>query len=190
MTSHQVISWPHPVLWLTRFHRRPGFGNDLSCGIFNGNKLRWEAKRLQIAWLHKSWQQNKTEAASRTPCQHILQLQYCNILHLSLTYCNIHIYNIGIYCIFAKHLVEHDENLLVVLKLFIWYLHRILRKKRIITWESGTPSLTISGAPKYAYLMAIFGIFGRVFGRPKYGQVGYPWKDLAKCSSDALVLGQ
>ena len=157
MTSHQVISWPHPVLWLTRFHRRPGFGNDLSCGIFNGNKLRWG---------------------------------YYNILHLSLTYCNIHIYNIGIYCIFAKHLVEHDENLLVVLKLFIWYLHRILRKKRIITWESGTPSLTISGAPKYAYLMAIFGIFERVFGHAKYGQVEYPWKDLAKCSSDALFLGQ
>ena len=61
---------------------------------------------------------------------------------------------------------------------------------------SGTPHLTLFGAPKYApkyaYLayLAIFGIFGRVFGRPKYGQVGYPWKDLAKCSSDALVLGQ
>ena len=38
--------------------------------------------------------------------------------------------------------------------------------------------------------LAIFGIFGRVFGRPKYGQVGYPWKDLAKCSSDALTLCQ
>ena len=29
-----------------------------------------------------------------------------------------------------------------------------------------------------------------IFGRGQYGQVGYPWKDLAKCSSDALVLGQ
>ena len=46
--------------------------------------------------------------------------------------------------------------------------------------------------PKYAYLayLAIFGIFGRVFGRAKYGQVGCPWKNLAKCSSDTLVLGQ
>ena len=46
--------------------------------------------------------------------------------------------------------------------------------------------------PKYAYLayLAIFGIFGRVIWRAKYGQVGCPWKDLAKCSSDALVLGQ
>ena len=33
-------------------------------------------------------------------------------------------------------------------------------------------------------------IFGRVFGRAKYDQVGYPWKDLAKCSSDALTLYQ
>ena len=40
-----------------------------------------------------------------------------------------------------------------------------------------------------AYL-AIFGIFGCIFGRAQYGQVGCPWKDLAKCSSDALVLGQ
>ena len=36
----------------------------------------------------------------------------------------------------------------------------------------------------------IFGIFWHVFERAKYGQVGCPWKDLAKCSSDALVLGQ
>ena len=35
----------------------------------------------------------------------------------------------------------------------------------------------------------IFSIFG-IFGRAKYGQVGCPLKDLAKCSSDALALGQ
>ena len=34
--------------------------------------------------------------------------------------------------------------------------------------------------------LAIFGIFGRA----KNGQVGCPWTDLAKCGSDALVLGQ
>ena len=34
--------------------------------------------------------------------------------------------------------------------------------------------------------LAIFGIFVRA----KYGQVGCPWKYLAKCSSDTLVLGQ
>ena len=28
-------------------------------------------------------------------------------------------------------------------------------------------------------------IFGSVFERAKYGQVRYPWKDLAKCCSDA-----
>ena len=35
-------------------------------------------------------------------------------------------------------------------------------------------------------------IFGHIciFGRSKYGQVGCLWKDLAKCSSDALFLGQ
>ena len=61
---------------------------------------------------------------------------------------------------------------------------------------SEIPHLTIFGAlkyaPKYAYLayLAIFGIFGCIFGRAQYGQVGCPWKDLAKCSSDALVLGQ
>ena len=33
-------------------------------------------------------------------------------------------------------------------------------------------------------------VFGGIFGRSKYGQVGCPWKDLAKCSSDALFLGQ
>ena len=27
-------------------------------------------------------------------------------------------------------------------------------------------------------------------GRAKYGQIGCPWKDLAKCCLDALVLGQ
>ena len=32
----------------------------------------------------------------------------------------------------------------------------------------------ILGCPKYA----------------KYGQVACPWKDLAKCSSDVLILGQ
>ena len=42
---------------------------------------------------------------------------------------------------------------------------------------------------KNAYL-AIFGILGRVFEHIKYGQVGCPWKDLAKCCSDPLVLGQ
>ena len=36
----------------------------------------------------------------------------------------------------------------------------------------------------------IFGIFGRLFERAKYGQVVRPWKDLAKCSSEVLVLGQ
>ena len=46
--------------------------------------------------------------------------------------------------------------------------------------------------PKLAYLayLAIFGIFACIFGRAQYGQVGCPWKDLAKCSSDALVLRQ
>ena len=39
----------------------------------------------------------------------------------------------------------------------------------------------------YLAYLAIFGIFGRVFERAKYGQVGCPWKDIAKCSSDALV---
>ena len=33
-------------------------------------------------------------------------------------------------------------------------------------------------------------IFGRVFERAKYGQVGYPWKDFSKCSSDTVILGQ
>ena len=42
----------------------------------------------------------------------------------------------------------------------------------------------------YLAYLAIFGIFGCIFGRAQYGQVGCPWKDLAKCSSDALVLGQ
>ena len=65
------------MTWAVQFSKAISWGESL--------------KRLQIAWSHKSWQQNKTEAASRTPCQHILQLQYCNILHLSLTYCNIHI---------------------------------------------------------------------------------------------------
>ena len=31
---------------------------------------------------------------------------------------------------------------------------------------------------------------GRAFECAKYGRVGYPWKDLAKCSSVALILGQ
>ena len=178
MTSHQVISWPHPVLWLTRFHRRPGFGNDLSCGIFNGNKLRWEPKTssncliTQKLATKQNWGRIKNTLSAYitvTILQHIASLSHI-LQHTYLQYWNIlHIW---------KHLVEHDENLLVVLKLFIWYLHRILRKKRIITWESGTPSLTISGAPKYAYLMAIFGIFGRVFGHAKFGQVEYPWKIL------------
>ena len=35
---------------------------------------------------------------------------------------------------------------------------------------------------KYAYMGAYLGA--------KYGQVGCPWKDLTKCSSDGLVLGQ
>ena len=43
--------------------------------------------------------------------------------------------------------------------------------------------------PINAYL-AIFGIFGCIYKRAQYGQVGCPWQDLAKCSSDALVLGQ
>ena len=39
--------------------------------------------------------------------------------------------------------------------------------------------------------ICIFGcIFGRIIGRSRIGQVGCPWKDLAKCSSDALFLGQ
>ena len=61
---------------------------------------------------------------------------------------------------------------------------------------SGTPHLTILVAPKYLPKMhiwpylAILGIFGGVFERVRYGQVGRPWKDLAKYCSDALVLGQ
>ena len=49
-----------------------------------------------------------------------------------------------------------------------------------------------TGKQKGAYLayLAIFGIFGCIFGRVQYGQVGCPWKDLEKCSSDKLVLGQ
>ena len=42
----------------------------------------------------------------------------------------------------------------------------------------------------YLAYLTIFGIFGCIFGRAQYGQVGCPWKDLAKCSSYALVLGQ
>ena len=41
-------------------------------------------------------------------------------------------------------------------------------------------------ALKFPFLAVI----GGVFERAKYGQVGYPWKDLAKCSSGALALGQ
>ena len=37
------------------------------------------------------------------------------------------------------------------------------------------------------YIFGIFGIFGRIFGRAKYGQVGCPWKDLAKCCSTSYA---
>ena len=43
--------------------------------------------------------------------------------------------------------------------------------------------------PQILYLV-YFAIFGHVFERANYGQVGYPWKDVAKCSSYALILGQ
>ena len=53
---------------------------------------------------------------------------------------------------------------------------------------SGIPSLTLFGIPN-TYLVYV-AIGGREIDRTKYGQVGYPWKDLAKCSSYALLLGQ
>ena len=47
------------------------------------------------------------------------------------------------------------------------------------------PHLTIFGMPKYAPHL-----FGLVFERAKYGQLGCPRKDIAKSSSDALILCQ
>ena len=44
----------------------------------------------------------------------------------------------------------------------------------------------IFDAPKYALKDTYLAMFG-IFGRAKYGQVRCPRKDLAKCSSDALV---
>ena len=38
--------------------------------------------------------------------------------------------------------------------------------------------------------LAYLAYLARAFRRAKYRQVGYPWKDLAKCSSDALTLCQ
>ena len=105
MTSHQVISWPHPVLWLTRFHRRPSFGNDLSCGIFNGNKLRWEAKTssncliTQKLATKQNWGRIENTLSAYitvTILQHIASLshilqhtyiQYWNTLHICKTPC-------------------------------------------------------------------------------------------------------
>ena len=50
-------------------------------------------------------------------------------------------------------------------------------------WKFVVPQI-----PFLAFL-AYLAIFGCVFERAKYGQVGYLWKDLAKCSSvRALVL--
>ena len=58
--------------------------------------------------------------------------------------------------------------------------------------QLGNFSTTLGTMPKYVNYGQIcqICIFGCTFGRAKYGQVGCPWKDLAKCSSDALVLGQ
>ena len=46
--------------------------------------------------------------------------------------------------------------------------------------------------PKYPIwrIWPYLAVFGQVFERAKYGQVGCPRKDLAKCSSDALTLDQ
>ena len=40
--------------------------------------------------------------------------------------------------------------------------------------------------PKYSPQIPYLAIFGCVIERAKYGQMGCPWKDLAKCSSDAV----
>ena len=57
----------------------------------------------------------------------------------------------------------------------------------------GIPHLTIFGdlkeAPKYGQIWPN-AVLGCVLGCANYGQVGYPWKDLAKCNSDALTLCQ
>ena len=51
---------------------------------------------------------------------------------------------------------------------------------------------TLKYAPKYAKYGQICQILnlGRVFWGARDGQVGYPWKELAKCSVDALTLCQ
>ena len=51
---------------------------------------------------------------------------------------------------------------------------------------SGKPHLTIFGALKYA---PKYGQIHQIeyLGCVKYGRLGYPWKDLAKCSSVALI---
>ena len=46
----------------------------------------------------------------------------------------------------------------------------------------------LSGAPVMQFCFVFcFGIFERVSGWANYGQVECPWKDLAKCSSDAVL---
>ena len=46
---------------------------------------------------------------------------------------------------------------------------------------SGIPHFTIFGGPKYAPIQGQIGqmsYLGRIFQHAKYGQGGYPWKDL------------
>ena len=83
--------------------------------------------------------------------------------------------------------------------LVITFDWRVLLKQGQCVWIafckifSGILHLTIFGAlkypPKYGQIHQIR-YLGRVFGHDKYGQVGYPWKDLAKCKSEALTLCQ
>ena len=61
-------------------------------------------------------------------------------------------------------------------------------------WDdfSGIPHLTIVRSTlraKYGQIRQIQHL-AHIFGCAKYGRVGYPWKDHAKCSSPLLTLGQ
>ena len=57
-----------------------------------------------------------------------------------------------------------------------------LKQRFIMTFVFSTAGVLVA---KYGQICKIC-----IFGCAKYGQVGCPLKDLAKCSSDALVLGQ
>jgi len=63
-------------------------------------------------------------------------------------------------------------------------------KPTLLNAFSGIPHSTIFCALKYAPQILYLAEVARIFERAKYVQMGHPWKDLEKCSSDALVLGQ